>query len=62
MKSEFYIPSVVNDLINRGEISLKVIDTPSKWFGVTFAADRPATVARFRQLADEGVYPTPLYG
>jgi len=61
LKSEFYIPTVVNDLIAAGKISLRVIETPSRWFGVTFAADRPATVERFRKLAEDGVYPSPLY-
>ena len=61
LKSEFYIPTVVNDLINAGEIKLKVEETPSKWFGVTFAADREKTVAEFRRLVDEGVYPSPLF-
>ncbi len=61
LKSEFYIPTVVNDLIKRGEITLKVKETPSRWFGVTYAADRPATVAQFRQLVDEGVYPAKLF-
>ncbi len=61
LKSEFYIPSVVNDLIQQGKITLKVIGTPSKWFGVTFAADRPATVERFAALAADGTYPSPLY-
>ncbi|MCM1005876.1 MAG: nucleotidyltransferase [Prevotella sp.] len=61
LKSEFYIPTVVNDLINNGTVTLKVLTTPSKWFGVTFAADRPATVARFAELAKEGIYPTPLF-
>lgn len=61
LKTEFYIPTVVNDLINDGTVTLKVIGTPSKWFGVTYAADRPATVAQFRKLVDEGVYPTPLF-
>lgn len=61
LKSEFYIPTVVNDLIQAGKITLKVIETPSRWFGVTFAADRPATVDRFKALAAEGVYPSPLY-
>ena len=61
LKSEFYIPTVVNDLINSGEATLKVIDTPDRWFGVTFAADRDATVAKFADLAKEGVYPTPLF-
>ncbi len=61
LKSEFYIPTVVNNLIKDNTISLKVIPTPSKWFGVTYAADRQATVDMFRKLTDEGVYPSPLF-
>lgn len=61
LKSEFYIPTVVNDLIQNGTITLKVEQTPSKWFGVTFAADRPATVAQFKRLVDEGLYPEKLF-
>lgn len=61
LKSEFYIPTVVNDLIKAGTIRLKVLETPSKWFGVTYAADRQATVDMFRKLTDEGVYPSPLF-
>lgn len=61
MKSEFYIPTVVNNLIASKTIKLKVEPTHSKWFGVTFAADREATVAQFKQLVEEGVYPTPLF-
>ena len=61
LKSEFYIPTVVNNLIQSGEATLKVLQTPSKWFGVTFAADRDATVAEFRRLVDEGVYPERLF-
>ena len=61
LKSEFYIPSVVNDLIKSGKITLKVEQTPSRWFGVTYAADRDATVAEFAKLVADGVYPTPLF-
>lgn len=61
LKTEFYIPSVVNDLINDGTVTLKVEQTPSRWFGVTYAADRDATVAQFKKLVDEGLYPTPLF-
>lgn len=61
LKSEFYIPTVVNDLINAGEATLKVEQTPSKWFGVTFAADRDATVAQFKKLHEEGIYPSKLF-
>lgn len=61
LKAEFYIPTVVNELIEAGKISLKVLSTPSKWFGVTYAADRPATVAQFQKLVDEGLYPARLF-
>ncbi len=61
LKAEFYIPTVVNELIEDGTIELKVLSTPSKWFGVTYAADRPATVAQFQKLVDEGVYPAKLF-
>ncbi len=61
LKTEFYIPSVVNDLINNDTITLKVESTPDKWFGVTYAADRDATVAQFARLVNEGLYPSPLF-
>ena len=61
LKSEFYIPTVVNDLIKAGTITLKVEKTPSKWFGVTYAADRPATVEQLRRLTEEGKYPEKLF-
>ncbi len=61
LKAEYYIPSVVNDLINDGTVTLKVEQTPSRWFGVTYAADRDTTVAQFKKLTEEGLYPTPLF-
>lgn len=61
LKAEFYIPTVVNELIEDGKIKLKVLPTPSKWFGVTYAADRDATVAQFKKLVEEGVYPNKLF-
>ena len=61
LKSEFFIPLMVNKLINEGTATVKVLDTTSKWFGVTYAADRPGTVEKIRQLVDEGVYPNQLF-
>lgn len=60
-KSEFYIPSVVDTLINSGEATVKVLTTDSKWFGVTYAADRDGVVAQLAALHDAGNYPTPLF-
>lgn len=59
-KSEFYIPSCIDALINNGEATVKVLDTNSKWFGVTYAADRPDVVEKFASLHASGQYPTPL--
>lgn len=60
-KAEFYIPWVVNNLINEGIAICKVLDTPSKWFGVTYAADRQMVVDKIAQLIHEGVYPSKLW-
>lgn len=61
LKAEFYIPTVVNELVDNKTITLKVLTTPSKWFGVTYAADKPTTIAQFAKLVNEGVYPSPLF-
>jgi hypothetical protein len=60
-KSEFFIPLVVNDLIHKGDAKLKVLDTTSKWFGVTYAADRQGVVDKFAELHDQGVYPDKMF-
>ena len=61
LKSEFYIPTLVNDLILAGKASCRVLDTPSKWFGVTYSEDRPQVVAKIQQLIDAGEYPAKLF-
>ena len=61
LKAEFFIPLMVNKLINEKTSTVEVLDTTSKWFGVTYAADRAATVERIQRLVDEGVYPAKLF-
>lgn len=60
-KAEFFIPLVIDTLINSGEATVKVLDTDSKWFGVTYAADRPGVVAKFAELHKDGTYPEKLF-
>ena len=60
-KAEFFIPLCIDTLINSKEATVKVLDTDSKWFGVTYSADRPGVVEKFAELHREGVYPTPLF-
>lgn len=60
-KSEYFIPLMVNKLINEGTATVEVLDTTSKWFGVTYAADRPSVVEKIQSLVDAGVYPSKLF-
>lgn len=60
-KAEFFIPLMVNKLINDGTATVKVLDTTSKWFGVTYAADRQSVVDKIQSLINEGVYPNKLW-
>lgn len=61
MKSEFYIPSMVNEMIVNGKATVEVLETSAKWFGVTYAEDRPTTVEKVIQLIAQGVYPEQLW-
>ena len=61
LKSEFYIPLAVNNLIVEHKATCKVLDTPSKWFGVTYAEDRPQVVLKINELIRKGVYPEKLF-
>ena len=61
LKAEFFIPLMVNKLINDKTATVQVLDTTSKWFGVTYAADRPSVVAKIQQLINDGVYPEKLF-
>lgn len=62
LKSEFYIPTVIDRMIHEGTASCEVLSTTSKWFGVTFKEDRPLAVGKFKELTDNGTYPSPLFG
>ena len=61
LKAEFFIPLLVNKLINEGTAKVKVLDTTSKWFGVTYAADRQGVVDKIQALIDAGEYPAKLF-
>ena len=60
-KAEFFIPLCVDSLIKSGEASVKVLDTDSKWFGVTYAADRQGVVEKLAALHSDGTYPAKLF-
>ena len=60
-KAEYFIPLMVNKLVNEGTATVKVLDTTSMWFGVTYAADRQSVVDKIQALVDAGEYPNKLF-
>lgn len=61
LKSEFFIPLMMDHLIKTGQATCEVLDTTSKWFGVTYPEDRPAVVEKFKKLGEEGQYPAKMF-
>jgi hypothetical protein len=61
LKSEFYIPSVADELIKSNLMQIKMLTTNSTWFGVTYREDRDKTVATLQNLTDNGEYPEQLF-
>ncbi len=61
LTSEFYIPFVVNKILENGKARCKVLDSPDHWFGVTYKEDRDNVIRRISELTQKGVYPTPLF-
>ena len=61
IKAEFYIPLMVNNLINAKKAKLKVLSSDAVWFGVTYKEDKPDVVKKIQNLIDKGVYPKNLW-
>ncbi len=60
-KAEFFIPLCIDTLIKNGEATVKVLDTDSRWFGVTYAADRQGVVDKLASLHADGTYPEKMF-
>ncbi len=61
LKAEFFIPLVINSLINTGDAKVKVIPNKEKWYGVTYKEDKPIVQEAFAQLTEKGLYRAPLW-
>jgi len=61
LKSEFYIPSVVNELVGTGKTTVKLLDCKEKWFGMTYREDREMVVTKIQELVDQQIYPGNLW-
>ena len=61
-KAEFFLPFAVDELLHEGKATAKVLRSSDKWYGVTYAADKPQVVAALQAMANEGNYPDGLWG
>jgi len=61
MKCEYFLPLPVAQMIQEGKGSVKMLTSPDKWFGVTYAADKPVVVAALKKLTQAGLYPDGLW-
>ena len=60
-KCEFFLPSLVSELLQAGKAEVRVLTSPDKWFGVTYAEDKPLVQAAIQKMTDEGRYPDGLW-
>ena len=60
-KAEYYLLTAVQDEIDAGTATVKLLETDAKWFGVTYKEDRPKVVEAIRKLIADGVYPEKLW-
>lgn len=61
LKCEYFLPIPIAQLIQEKKASVKVLTSPDRWFGVTYAADKPVVVAELKKMTDEGKYPAGLW-
>ena len=62
LKAEYFLPRTVNELLNEGKVAVKVLKSSDRWYGVTYAADKPLVVAALKELTEQGLYPDGLWG
>ncbi len=60
-KSEYFIPTEVNKLINNGTANVTVLPTSSSWFGITYKEDKQLAIDNIKALIEEGIYPEDLW-
>ena len=61
MKAEYLLPIYIDELLQAGRVSVKVLDTNDKWFGVTYKEDKDYVVKSFARLIEAGVYQKDLF-
>ena len=57
IKTEYLLPIIIDGMLGDGEVSVKVLDTDDKWFGVTYQEDKDSVKSALQKLVEDGVYP-----
>ena len=60
-KAEMFLPMNISRMLKAAECTVKVLPTADKWFGVTYAADKPVVVAALKEMTEKGAYPDGLW-
>lgn len=61
LKAEYLLPTIIGDMLKEHQVSVKVLETTDKWFGVTYAEDKQTVIDAFVDLIEKGVYKSPLF-
>ena len=61
LKAEFYLPTVVNNLVKDKIVHVKVLPTSFQWFGVTYPSDKEMAISKIKKLTEDGIYPNNLW-
>ena len=61
LKGEYFLPSIVQQLLTEGKATMKMLTSPDQWYGVTYAADKPVVVAALADMTRQGLYPDGLF-
>lgn len=61
LKAEYLLPIYIDELLQQGKVSVKVLDSHDKWFGVTYKEDKESVMAAFRKLIEDGLYKEDLF-
>ena len=61
LKGEYLLPIYIDELLKKGKVSVRLLETKDKWFGVTYKEDKPVVVESFAKLIADGVYQKDLF-
>ena len=62
MKGEYFLPSVVNQLLGEKKARVRLLSSTDKWYGVTYKEDKPVVVKALAKMREDGLYPMSLWG